>query len=491
MMSNSYVWKIQPFEGDLWLFDDHLRSLERKVPHGALFDDYIAVMLAAAPRAEANMVSEIVENFCVNWSLPRWNEFQETFPGLHPHDIGMPGYVFETPVKRRPVRVLDAQDVPSYEEVRKQVIKALLGIGGEEGLEGKMQKVSQKGRDLRLYISEFRALLNVYNEVVRFRDDAKVVRWFLRGLTPQLRARMKTTPLTPEEAFRSAEQAAEEAYNFGEAGEKEFGNVFQIHPSRRHLFDQKRERASLLGGADKIEPNPAGEVQLLGFAAGLNEAGTEAEYLSAIAAMCGLDLDQSSVLAADWSSMAMLHGSVKTILRNATRTPEAVSAIAKVFPQKFLIRKPEKVDRGEKRKHSESDQVNVMEAVNKRFHALENSLRAGNSAATEELLQMVRDLKGLAKNPAQDKPVGAQDKTCYRCRKGGHLSVDCTEKVCVFCKASDHVLDDCSKLKATVCKSCNQTGHSTAYCTPRDCKKCGTKHAPKNGCSHKKGFHQG
>ena len=137
-----------------------------------------------------------------------------------------------------------------------------------------------------------------------------------------------------------------------------------------------------MGGADKIEPNPAGEVQLLGFAAGLNEAGTEAEYLSAIAAMCGLDLDQSSVLAADWSSMAMLHGSVKTILRNATRTPEAVSAIAKVFPQKFLIRKPEKVDRGEKRKHSESDQVNVMEAVNKRFHALENSLRAGNSAAT-------------------------------------------------------------------------------------------------------------
>ena len=73
-----------------------------------------------------------------------------------------------------------------------------------------------------------------------------------------------------------------------------------------------------MGSDDKIEPNPSGEVELLGFAAGLNEAGTEAEYLGAIAAMCGLDLDQSVVLTADWSSMAMLHGSVKTVLRNAT-----------------------------------------------------------------------------------------------------------------------------------------------------------------------------
>ena len=155
-MMNSYVWKIQPFEGELWRFDDHLRSLERKLPRGSAFEEYVGVMLASAPRAEANMVSEIVENFCTEWSRPRWNEFQENYPGLHPNDVGMPGYVFETPVKRRPVRVLDERDVPSYEELRKEVIKALLGVTGEEDLEGKMQSVSQKGRELRLYISEFR-----------------------------------------------------------------------------------------------------------------------------------------------------------------------------------------------------------------------------------------------------------------------------------------------------------------------------------------------
>ena len=127
-MLNSYVWKIQPFEGELWCFDDHLRSLERKVPRGSSFDEYVAVMLAAAPRAEANMVSEVVENFCTEWSRPRWQEFQENYPGLHPSDVGIPGYVFETPVKRRPVRVLDELDVPSYEELRKRVIKALLGV---------------------------------------------------------------------------------------------------------------------------------------------------------------------------------------------------------------------------------------------------------------------------------------------------------------------------------------------------------------------------
>ena len=489
-MLNSYVWKIQPFEGELWCFDDHLRSLERKVPRGSSFDEYVAVMLAAAPRAEANMVSEVVENFCTEWSRPRWQEFQENYPGLHPSDVGIPGYVFETPVKRRPVRVLDELDVPSYEELRKRVIKALLGVTGEEDLEDKMQKVSQKGRELRLYISEFRSLLNVYNEVVRFRDDAKVVRWFLRGLSPSLRGRMKSMPRTPEEAFHLAHRAAEEAYNFGEAGTKEFGNTFQVHPSRRHLFEKKQERVALLGSDDKIQPNPSGEVQLLGFAAGLNEAGTEAEYLGAIAAMCGLDLDQSSVLTAEWSSMAMLHGSVKTILRNATRATEAFAAIAKIFPPKFLVKKAE---RGEKRKHSEAEHINIIESVNKRFHILESTLQA-NSAANRELFQIVRDLKGQGQNHVPDRPV-AEDKTCFRCNKPGHFSMDCKEpakeKVCIFCKSPDHEVDGCIKLKETVCKNCNQKGHSTSYCTPRECRKCHTRHAPKNGCDQGRGFQKG
>ena len=480
-MMNSYVWKIQPFEGELWRFDDHLRSLERKVPHGSSFDEYVAVMLAAAPRAEANMVSDVVENFCAEWSRPRWQEFRSKFPGLHPGDVGMPGYVFETPVKRRPVRVLDEWDVPSYEELRKEVIKALLGVTGEEELEEKMQKIEQKGRELRLYVSEFRNLLNVYNEVVRFRDDAKVVRWFLRGLNSSLRGRMKSMPRTPEEAFRLAHRAAEEAYNFGEAGQKEFGNAFQVHPSRRHLFEKPRKRVTLLGSDDKIEPNPSGEVELLGFAAGLNEAGTEADYLAAVAAMCGLELDQSVALAADWTSMAMLHGSVKTILRNATRTPEAIAAIVKVFPQKFVVKRPE---RGEKRKHSEAEHVNVMEAVNKKFHTL-----------NRELFQMVQNLASQGQNNVPSRPA-AQDKTCFRCNKPGHFSIDCKEpmsreKGCIFCKASDHAVDDCKKLKETVCKNCNEKGHSTAYCTPRDCRKCQTKHAPKNGCGQGSGFQKG
>ena len=46
---------------------------------------------------------------------------------------------------------------------------------------------------------------------------------------------------------------------------------------------------------------------LLGFASSLNEAGTESEYLLAVGEMCGIELDQSSILAADRSSMAMLH----------------------------------------------------------------------------------------------------------------------------------------------------------------------------------------
>ena len=441
-------------------------------------------------------MSEIVERFCQEWSAPRWDEFQSEYPGLLPGDVGIPGYFFETPIKRQPVRVLDVQDVPSYEEVRKRVIKALLGVTGEEDLEKKMQSISQRGRELRLYISEFRNLLNVYNEVVRFRDDSKVVRWFLRGLSPHLRARMQSMPGTPEEAFHFAQRAAEDAYAFGESGGRECGNAFQIHPSRRHLFNQKPERLTLFGENDKIEPNPGGDVQLLGFAAGLNEAGTEAEYLTSIAGMCGLDLDQSSVLAADRSSMAMLHGSVKTILRNATRTPEALSAITRIFPPKFLTKTPDKAEssKGEKRKHSEMEHINILEAVNKKFHALESSLRADVNAANKELLQAVQDLKGLARSSsAPDKHL--VDKTCYRCRKSGHIAADCKEKIpektCAFCKGVDHGINDCVKLKEAVCKVCNEKGHSTAYCTPRDCRRCNTNHTPKNGCKKGLGFQNG
>ena len=139
----SYLWKIQPFQGETWKFDDHLRSLERRLPNGAGFEEYVSVLLAAVPSTQANRIANIVENYCEEWSFPRWQEFQENHPNVHPDDVELPGYIFRTPVKKIPTRVLSEYDVPSYEEVRRRVVKSLLGVTAEEDLERKLSTMVQ------------------------------------------------------------------------------------------------------------------------------------------------------------------------------------------------------------------------------------------------------------------------------------------------------------------------------------------------------------
>ena len=76
-MMNSYVWKIQPFEGELWRFDDHLRSLE--VPHGSSFDEYVAVMLAAAQGLRQTWCQILLKNFARNGLARGGKSFEASF----------------------------------------------------------------------------------------------------------------------------------------------------------------------------------------------------------------------------------------------------------------------------------------------------------------------------------------------------------------------------------------------------------------------------
>ena len=82
--------------------------------------------------------------------------------------------------------------------------------------------------------------------------------------------------------------------------------------------------------------------------------------------------------------------------------------------------------KGEKRKHSDVEHINVMEMVENRLRALESNA----SKANNELLQVLKEMR---KGGPYEKPEkSSRGEGCFRCKDPGHLAAQCTAKLCVL-----------------------------------------------------------
>ena len=119
----------------------HVEDMERKYfVWDWDWDIMIKFLVLCCPKSMIATVESEAEKFSEEFSKEQHAVFASQHPGGDISDDRNGGYLFTTPVGKKVTRVLDTQQFPKYAELRKRILRAILGVGAESIIDRKIHE---------------------------------------------------------------------------------------------------------------------------------------------------------------------------------------------------------------------------------------------------------------------------------------------------------------------------------------------------------------
>ena len=493
----------------------HVEDMERKYfVWDWDWDIMIKFLVLCCPKSMIATVESEAEKFSEEFSKEQHAVFASQHPGGDIWDDRNGGYLFTTPVGKKVTRVLDTQQFPKYAELRKRILRAILGVGAEPMIDKKIHE-GQGNLRVEAYTAKFQRWMKVLESLRSNRDERRYAELFLQGLNPVVKnaAVFESENLTLEEAYKAARMAAARASVLDGGAAAPQPAKWGIHPSRldglglQHPQQTGPPLSAVALFTEQLSVGLGSDPEVFAIIGSLNAISTPMDYLKLIGSVAGIQLNESSLLTAGAQSLLPFHLGLKQALVNIRALRQLQLTIPLILPEQYLLHQkkgqgkvqPEKLTVMEEELRDARQELRELRGKKERNH------KATELATVVEMLSEMRGERRERDNNYKRKREDSGDRDdhrrddkngpkrwqgqdsadrCFKCGQMGHRKQDCkdTEKRCIFCKSADHDVDKCQKRLDTICKQCNKKGHSAGFHRSHQCRKCGKEHSGLDGC---------